>query len=121
MFPHLPIKIEVRGTGKVENMSSKRAVIRIQLDTQAKRLLDQLCEQRGMTQIAVLSRAVSWLTKQNDLIQTAILSGLSEADQAELAKLLLKRMSKTSDEGEGGEDRVQSRSTKRATRTFENA
>ena len=75
-------------------MSAKRAVIRIQLDPQATRQLDQLCEQRGMTQIAVLSRAVTWLTRQSNLIQTAILGGLSAEDQSELAKVLLKRMAK---------------------------
>jgi hypothetical protein len=73
-------------------MGTKRAVIRIQVDVEAKQRLSQLCNKRGMTQIAVLSRVVTWLTKQNDLIQTAILSGLNPADQRALAKLLLKRM-----------------------------
>jgi len=44
-------------------MEAKRAVIRIQLDNDAKQMLDTICEDRGMTQIAVLSRLVSWLTK----------------------------------------------------------
>ncbi|HEV7299409.1 MAG TPA: hypothetical protein VGN72_08610 [Tepidisphaeraceae bacterium] len=117
MFPHLVPAGTLR-TGKVSNMNSKRAVIRIQLDTQAKRALDHLCEQRGMTQIAVLSRAVTWLTKQNDLIQTAILCGLSEADQSELAKLLLKRMSKPSEDGDGasGDGMTAGRGAKRISR-----
>jgi hypothetical protein len=37
---------------------AKRAVIRLQLDLVAKQALDVLCERRGMTQIAVLSRLV---------------------------------------------------------------
>ena len=73
-------------------MAAKRAVIRIQLDLRAKQMLDEICENRGMTQIAVLSRLVVWLTKQNNLIQTAVLGGLSEEDQMQLAQLLLKRM-----------------------------
>lgn len=73
-------------------MTAKRAVIRIQLDLRAKELLDEICENRGMTQIAVLSRLVVWLTKQNNLIQTAVLGGLSDEDQTQLAQLLLKRM-----------------------------
>jgi predicted transcriptional regulator len=75
-------------------MSAKRAVIRIQLDLDAKQRLDALCDKRGMTQIAVLSRLVTWFSKQNDLIQTAILGGLSAQDLSALAKLLLRRLSK---------------------------
>jgi predicted transcriptional regulator len=97
-------------------MTQQRAVIRIQLDPQAKRLLDQLCEQRGMTQIAVLSRAVSWLTRQNNLIQTAILGGLSPEDQAELAKLLLKRMSKGSEPSDAARNQLAPPAKRRARR-----
>lgn len=98
-------------------MTPKRAVIRIQLDPQAKRMLDQLCEQRGMTQIAVLSRAVTWLTRQNNLIQTAILGGLSAEDQAELAKLLLKRMTRGNEQmDEPAAAGAAKRSQKRAAR-----
>ena len=75
-------------------MSAKRAVVRLQLDLEAKRCLDDLCEKRGMTQIAVISRLVIWFTKQNDLIQTAIIGGLRPADLAALSKLLLKRLSR---------------------------
>ena len=75
-------------------MSAKRAVVRLQLDLDAKRRLDDLCEKRGMTQIAVISRLVVWFTKQNDLIQTAILGGLRPGDLAALSKLILKRLSK---------------------------
>lgn len=75
-------------------MSAKRAVVRLQLDLEAKKRLDDLCEKRGMTQIAVISRLVIWFTKQNDLIQTAILGGLQATDLSALSKLLLKRLSK---------------------------
>jgi hypothetical protein len=84
----------------MSSMAAKRAVIRIQLDLRAKQLLDEICEKRGMTQIAVLSRLVVWLTRQNNLIQTTVLGGLSEEDQAQLAQLLLKRMAT----GEGKPD-----------------
>jgi predicted transcriptional regulator len=75
-------------------MSAKRAVVRLQLDLEAKRRLDDLCEKRGMTQIAVISRLVIWFTKQDDLIQTAILGGLRPSDLTALSKLILKRMSR---------------------------
>jgi hypothetical protein len=73
-------------------MGAKRAVIRIQVDIEAKNRLAQLCDKRGMTQIAVLSRVVMWLTRQSDLVQTAILGGLKPADQQALVRLLLKQM-----------------------------
>jgi predicted transcriptional regulator len=75
-------------------MTGKRVVIRIQLDAEAKQRLDQLCDKRGMTQIAVMSRLVTWFSKQNDVIQTAVLGGLAQQDLAELSKLMLKRLSK---------------------------
>ncbi|HLL90286.1 MAG TPA: hypothetical protein VK324_13385, partial [Tepidisphaeraceae bacterium] len=63
-------------------------------DPEAKRKLDQLCKDRGMTQIAVLSRLVGWFTRQNDLIQTAVLGQLKGRDLQDLAELLVKRMAK---------------------------
>ncbi len=79
------------------NANAKRAVIRLQLDREAKQNLDEMCERRGMTQIAVISRLVTWFSKQNDLIQTSVLGGLQSADIAELSKLMLKRMAKEED------------------------
>ena len=78
-------------------MSAKRVVIRIQLDADAKVRLDQLCDKRGMTQIAVMSRLVTWFSRQNDVIQTAVLGGLAPEDLAELSKLMLKRIAKGQD------------------------
>ena len=49
-------------------MTAKRAVIRLQLDIAAKQALDKLCERRGMTQIAVLSRLVKWFANQDEIV-----------------------------------------------------
>ncbi|HEX8910852.1 MAG TPA: hypothetical protein VF796_00735 [Humisphaera sp.] len=57
---------------------SKRAVIRLQLDLQAKQKLDDLCEAKGMTQIAVLSRLVTWFGRQDEVIQASVLGLLSD-------------------------------------------
>jgi len=73
-------------------MAAKRAIMRIQLDASAKNELDRLCEKRGMTQIAVMSRLVGWFIRQDDLIQTAVMDTLSDAAMAKLAKQLLKRL-----------------------------
>ena len=73
-------------------MPSQRAIMRIQLDSDAKTELDRLCDKRGMTQIAVMSRLVGWFVKQDDVIQTAVLASLTDESLARLAKQLLKRL-----------------------------
>jgi hypothetical protein len=74
-------------------MAGKRAIMRIQLDAPSKTELDKLCERRGMTQIAVMSRLVGWFIKQDDMIQTAVMSSLSEPAMAQLARQMLKHIS----------------------------
>jgi len=74
-------------------MASKRSIMRIQLDMAAKDRLESLCERRGMTQIAVMSRLVNWFSLQDDYIQTAVLHTLSEESMSALAKSLLKKLS----------------------------
>jgi hypothetical protein len=73
-------------------MAGKRAIMRIQLDAPSKTELDKLCERRGMTQIAVMSRLVGWFIKQDDMIQTAVMSSLSDPAMAQLAKQMLKNI-----------------------------
>ena len=73
-------------------MSTDRAIVRVQLSALAKKKLDALCDRRGMTQIAVMSRVVDWFVKQDELIQTSVLSQLSPKSQAELARQLLERL-----------------------------
>jgi hypothetical protein len=72
--------------------ANKRAVIRLQLDIEAKKHLDQLCERRGMTQISVLSRLMKWFSKQDEVIQAGVLGLLSEEAIGELTQGVLKRM-----------------------------
>jgi hypothetical protein len=73
-------------------MGSKRAVFRVQLDIPSKQALERLCEQRGMTQIAVMSRLVTWFAAQDENIQAAVLRQISDQDMAILARELLRRM-----------------------------
>jgi hypothetical protein len=56
----------------------KKAVIRLQLDVPAKQQLDKLCDRRGMTQIAALSRLFTWFGKQDEVIQASVLGLLSD-------------------------------------------
>lgn len=72
----------------------KRAIIRIQFDLEAKEALDDLCERRGMTQIAVTSRLMKWFVLQDEAIQSAVLGGLSEQAVGVLAKHVLEKIIK---------------------------
>jgi hypothetical protein len=74
-------------------MAARRAIMRIQLDAMAKGELEKFCEKRGMTQIAVMSRLVGWFVRQDEMIQTAVMSSLTETSLAKLAKQLLKELS----------------------------
>jgi hypothetical protein len=71
----------------------RRSIMRVQLDTRAKEELDKICSKRGMTQIAVMTRLVGWFVKQDDVIQTAVMTTLSDTAMAQLAKQLLKKLS----------------------------
>jgi hypothetical protein len=73
-------------------MSAKRAIIRLQLESSAKQGLDDLCERRGMTQIAVMSRLVRWLVAQDEVVQASVLGLLSEQTLGDLSQALLKRL-----------------------------
>lgn len=73
-------------------MADRRAIMRVQLDAHAKNELDDLCEKRGMTQIAMMSRLVGWFVKQDEVIQTAVMTSLSDAALSRLAKQMLKQM-----------------------------
>ena len=52
-------------------------VTRLQLDSEAKKLIDELADRRGMTMTAVLSRLVAWFGKQDEVIQASVLGHLS--------------------------------------------
>lgn len=73
-------------------MNAKRSILRIQLDRAAKEGLERLCEQRGMTQIAVMSRLVEWFINQDEIIQLGVLGVLSPQLTGPLARKLLERM-----------------------------
>jgi hypothetical protein len=73
-------------------MNPKRPIIRLQVDNPAKEALDALCQQRGMTQIAVMSRLTSWFVTQDEIVQATILGLLSDAAVASLPRIILKRI-----------------------------
>lgn len=74
-------------------MAAKRAVLRIKLEEGAIERIEHICERRGMTQIAVMSRIVNWLSTQDDFIQTSVLGALSDESVSALAISLLMKLS----------------------------
>ena len=54
------------------------ALIRLQLDAEAKGVLDGICDRRGITQIAALTRLVSWFGRRDQVIQASALGLLSD-------------------------------------------
>jgi hypothetical protein len=74
-------------------MKAKRSILRIQLDRGAKESLERLCQDRGMTQIAVMSRLVDWFIQQDEIVQLGVLGVLSPDLISPLARRLLERKS----------------------------
>src|SRR3954464_1105828 len=80
---------------------TKQAIIRLQLDGAAKEKLDEVCDLRGMTQIAVLSRLVKWFATQDEVVQASVLNLMSEERLGELSRMMVRNMG-----GGGGASRT---------------
>jgi hypothetical protein len=73
-------------------MAKQRAVIRLAMESASKKQVDDVCKERGMTQIAVLSRLVKWFASQDEMVQASILGLLSEQMVGDVSKRLLDRL-----------------------------
>jgi len=76
-------------------MAKQRAVIRLEMESTSKKQLDEVCEKRGMTQIAVLSRLMKWFGGQDEMIQASVLGLLSEKMLGDLGQTLHQRLAAT--------------------------
>jgi len=74
------------------NSSTRRVIMRIELNPNAKKGLMELCDRLGMTQIATTSRIIEWFTTQPDVIQAAILGLYPQDIRADIAEIILKRL-----------------------------
>ena len=72
-------------------MAAKHPV-RMRLDLQSKARLEKLCEERGMTQTALMSRVMKWFLAQHDTVQAPVLGLLSEEVMGSLAPKLLQQL-----------------------------
>ena len=66
--------------------------MRIELSAGAKPKLATLSDRHGMTQVLMMSRLVEWFADQNELVQSAIVGRYPSEIEADVAKLILKRM-----------------------------
>jgi hypothetical protein len=71
---------------------ARRFVVRIELSPSAKRMLTNVSQKNGMTQVAIMSRLMKWFHAQPDTIQAAILERYPAGYEADIAKLILRRM-----------------------------
>ena len=94
-------------------MEDKRAILRIQLDHAAKEGLEQFCHERGMTQIAMMSRLVSWFVVQDDVIQLSVLGLLPKEIAVPAARRLLERMSNNATSSDAAAKTTQGKSARR--------
>jgi hypothetical protein len=76
-----------------EQVQQSRIIVRIELTPSAKEQLTGVAKRNGMTQVAVTSRLLEWFATQSELVQAAILGHYPHAIQAEIAELILKRIS----------------------------
>jgi hypothetical protein len=66
--------------------------MRIELTGPAKTKLASLSDRHGMTQVAMMSRLVEWFASQDEKIQGAVMGHYPGEIEADVAKLILKRM-----------------------------
>jgi hypothetical protein len=64
----------------------------LELTPQAKKALEDVCDNNGMTQVAVSSRLVEWFADQTDMLQAAILGHYPKEIEKDVAELILKRL-----------------------------
>jgi hypothetical protein len=72
---------------------SSRNIMRIDLSGPAKKKVEALSDQHGMTQVTIMSRMVEWFTQQKPVIQNQILMAQPpEAMRRETVQRILEDM-----------------------------
>jgi hypothetical protein len=69
-----------------------RVIIRVEMNQSDVEALDKIGDRRGMTQLSIVSRMVSWFARQDADIQRLILN--DRADPVGAASTILKRLAK---------------------------
>lgn len=69
------------------------AIVRIELTPTAKKLLEDFCHRTGKTRVSTMSRMTEWFSNQSESIQGAILRQYPKEIEADVVKLILKKLS----------------------------
>jgi hypothetical protein len=77
-------------------VAKKPTTLGIELTRSAKAKLGAVSDHHGMTQHKMASRLAEWFVEQDPLIQSAILGRYPTEHEAEIARIILRRM-----DGEG--------------------
>jgi hypothetical protein len=70
---------------------TRTLVVHVELTPRAKEQIEQLSQQRGMTQYAMLSRLAEWFANEDATVQGAVLGQYPGDVAADIAKMLLRR------------------------------
>ncbi|HVT89911.1 MAG TPA: hypothetical protein VHD56_13740 [Tepidisphaeraceae bacterium] len=71
---------------------ARRFIMRIELTGPSKQKLSTLSDRHGMTQVAMMSRLVEFFASQSELLQSAMIGRYPGEIEADIAKLILKRL-----------------------------
>jgi methyl coenzyme M reductase beta subunit len=77
-----------------------RVIIRLEITPQAKTRLAEVTDAMGMTQVALTSRLVEWFAAQPEVIRAAVMGHYPKEIEADVAKLILKRMASSASASE---------------------
>lgn len=74
---------------------SEREIIKIAVTPEAKAAIETAGERYGMSQIELASRAYTWFSEQDEVVQTAILGLLPDELAPDVARLALRRIAES--------------------------
>jgi hypothetical protein len=75
-------------------MPEERRQVRLLISLNAKRKVEEIAKQNGMTEVEVASRIYLWFVEQPGVVQQGILGHLPADFREDLIELVLKRMRK---------------------------
>ena len=73
--------------GKMES----RIILRIELTSRANDRVNEMCDRKGMTQVAMLSRLIEWFSEQSEIVQAVVLGQLPAEIAPDIVQLVLKK------------------------------
>lgn len=66
--------------------------MRVDLTGPAKKKIEVLGDEMGMTQVVMMSKLVEWFAKQSGPVRNAIVGDVSKVDRHEVTQMILKKM-----------------------------